>query len=437
MNRTLPSLACFALLLAAAACGGRVDDDGASPSGPSSGSPVTGGPSGAATAEPPPSSTPAPKPPAVGPYTGLVGTTDVSILVPLPAPGASRDFVRPGEAAAHGALLPRAMFDQALGGRSLDVDVSDSRYDALRLVSLRLDPCSSRGAAPGACTSEIRLVFQALVDEPPGPGATGGLAATDGAVHVVYDVPRDELVGALTEILTLKRASGDLALQELAPHPILAKEGLSGPFATGLRQVILGHLGEARVARVTFFDHNFGLDSDGWTFGVFDRAPEGQLAPGTIPTLGRATEIVGGSSARAPLPASNAEPFDSQKTKDAVAPLVSPGRPAAGTPEAAALGATLVAALRVQDPSVHDASTTTCSNCHLAEGAVAVASAVYAMPSTGAFTHARSLARVDRRTSVTNLHAFGYLGRDVSIMQRTANESVLVADRMEKMLAPK
>lgn len=439
MNRSLSTLAFAALLAVAAGCGGLVDDDetrGPAPSGPAPGAPSGGSSSGGAPSAPSPS-TPTPTPPPVGPYTGLVGTTDVSILYPLPSAGASRDFVRPDEVAAHGVLLPRAMVDQALGGRSLDVSVSDSRYDALRLVSLRLDPCSSRGAAPGACTSEIRLVFQALHDEAPGPGATGGLAAADGAVHVMVDVPPDELVVVLQEILTLKRASGDLALHELAPHPILAKEGLSGPFAKGLRQVILGHLGGDRVARVTFFDHNFGLDQDGWTFGVFDRAAGGGLVPGLVPTLGRETEIVAGSSAHAPLVGSSAEPYDSQKTKDAVAALVSSGRPAPGAPEVAALGPVLGAALRVQDPRVHDASTTSCSNCHLAEGAVSIASGIYGMPATGGFSHARSLARVDQRTSVTNLHAFGWLGREVSIMQRTANESVLVADRMEKTLAPR
>ena len=36
------------------------------------------------------------------------------------------------------------------------------------------------------------------------------------------------------------------------------------------------------------------------------------------------------------------------------------------------------------------------------------------------------------RASVTNLHAFGYLHRKVSIMQRTANESAVVADAMEQ-----
>jgi hypothetical protein len=35
------------------------------------------------------------------------------------------------------------------------------------------------------------------------------------------------------------------------------------------------------------------------------------------------------------------------------------------------------------------------------------------------------------------VHAFGYLGRRVSIMQRTANESVLVADRMTAQLTAK
>jgi hypothetical protein len=89
------------------------------------------------------------------------------------------------------------------------------------------------------------------------------------------------------------------------------------------------------------------------------------------------------------------------------------------------------AALRVQNPLIHSAITTDCANCHLAEGAVRIGEAQYGFGPGPAFTHPRSLARVDQRTSVTNLHAFGYLGRQVSIMQRTANESVLVAAALE------
>jgi hypothetical protein len=94
------------------------------------------------------------------------------------------------------------------------------------------------------------------------------------------------------------------------------------------------------------------------------------------------------------------------------------------------------AAYRAQNPQMHNAENMDCATCHLAEGAQQKGHAL-GLTATNGFTHARSLARVDQRTSITNLHAFGYLGRDVAIMQRTANESVIVATHIEQALAPK
>ena len=65
---------------------------------------------------------------------------------------------------------------------------------------------------------------------------------------------------------------------------------------------------------------------------------------------------------------------------------------------------------------MHTAETTACINCHLAEGARRMGESVYRF-SAGRelFASARKLGRKDERTSVTNLHAFGYLHRQVSI----------------------
>ena len=89
-------------------------------------------------------------------------------------------------------------------------------------------------------------------------------------------------------------------------------------------------------------------------------------------------------------------------------------------------------AVNVQNPTLHSFETVDCVNCHLAEGARLVGESLYGFKATKAFTHPRSLAYVSERKSVTNLHAFGYLHRKISIMQRTANESVVVAAEMEK-----
>ncbi len=434
--RTVRSLALLPSILlvaaAAAACGVTEPGSGPATNPPAEG-PGVDAPAGPGTKKP------VIPPQPVGPYTGVVGTTDVSILYPLPLAGASKEFVRPTEAGNHGALLPRAVFDAAFPGGSVDRVDSDppSGYPQLGVVSLRLDPCSARGAppvapgAPHACRSEVRVVFQPLYDKAAGAedDPAAGAAATDGGLHVTYDVSDAELVVMMKQILTLKKDNGDLALQELAPHPILTGQGLGGPFARGLRAILLEHLGDTRIGRVTFFDHNFDPDSDGWTFGILERSG-GTLTAGTIPLTQSPTTTVAGTSVKGPMAESSAFLFSPVSQPDSVDPLVDSDRPAAGAPGASSLQATLDAALKVQNPRLHTSESTDCANCHLAEGARRLGEDVYGLSGTG-FTHPRSLARRDERASVTNLHAFGYLHRQVAIMQRTANESVIVADQME------
>lgn len=433
-SAALLSTLCFAI--AAGACGGIA------PSSPRETSPPEGDPPVTAIVvapDPGAPSTPAPKYP-IGPYTGAVATTDVSILYPLAASAGSAAIVRPVASGAHGELLSRATFETVLGGNNrLDGTARVTGFDALGLVSVRLDPCSRRGSGgDGACLSEVRMVFQELFDKLPneGPDTSSGTAATDGALHVVYDVPQEELVTMLRQLLTLKKANGDLGLQQLSPHPILAAQGLGGAFGQGLRGILLEHLGDDRIARVTFFDHQ-DLEMDVWNFGVFDRSPStGTFNPITIPTTTSVMQQFSGSNTAGPLLQSFAQTSVPTTSSDSLALLLDSARPAPGTPSVASLQPTLDAALRLQNPKLRNVETTDCVSCHQAEGASQIGENVYALSTSSAFTHSRSLARVDERTSVTNVHAFGYLRRQVSIMQRTANESVLVADQMEQLLAP-
>jgi hypothetical protein len=426
--KTLPFVLFAAL--AAAACGGSIGVD-----------PITRG-----AAAPPPNGTgngegeePAPEPVApIAPYTGDVGTNDVSILYPMPAAGESAAFVRPTDSGTHGELLPKALFDAVLGNHpSLERTNSShpSGYSELALISLRLDPCSAR-KGKGTCTSEVRAVFQAvyeknaddLVNE---PGA--GHAAQDGALHVMYELGEAELVVMMKQILTLRKAQGDLTSARLEVHPILAKQGLGGAFATGLRDILLEHVGGDRVARITMFDHNFNPDSDGWMFEIFDRVG-GAMQRAKIPTLDREMSIVAGTSAvQGPFSVTGIFGFALDTKIDRVQPLVEQERPAKGSPEVTTvLEPAFAAALRVQNPKLHDAETTDCANCHLAEGAFRHGKADYGFDTADAFTAAGGTAYLDERVSATNLHAFGYLGRKVSIMQRTANESTVVRDWMDQ-----
>ena len=94
----LSSTLCLAI--AAGACGGAAH----APSGDTS--PPSLEPAADTTPSPATPATPAPKYP-VGPYTGAVATTDVSILYPLPTSAHANDLVRASSTGSHGALLPQ------------------------------------------------------------------------------------------------------------------------------------------------------------------------------------------------------------------------------------------------------------------------------------------------------------------------------------------
>jgi hypothetical protein len=424
--KTLSSFVLFAAL-AAAACGGSIGVH-----------PITR-PGDAPPADPEKKeSEAAPDPVApIAPYTGNVGTNDVSILYPLPATGESKEhLLRPMDNGLHGALLSKATFIAAVPSDRLErtSTLYPSGHADLALVGLRLDHCSARKGT-GTCTSEVRAVFQAIYEktEDTGDGdPSTGTAAQDGGVHVIYDVGEAELIVMMKQILTLRKAHGDLTSTRLEVHPILAQQGLGGGFAKGLRDIILEHVGESRTARVTVFDHNMDPDSDGWRFEIFDRV-NGQMVAGKIPTLTGNADIVAGTSAlHGPIGDSAA--FESgTASKDDVSALVNSGRPEKGTPEVATvLQPAFENALRIQNPTLHNAETTDCVNCHLAEGAHLIAENVYAMKATTQFTAPGGTNYQSDRLSVTNLHAFGYLHRRVSIMQRTANESTVVRDWMDQ-----
>src|SRR5215468_11621972 len=87
-------------------------------------------------------------------YDHAVDAADVSILYPLPD---TLDLlIQPAEQAAFGQLFPEPLFPTVIG--PVDVGVS---YGDMRLIALRLDPCSARKG----CNPEVRAIFQpVLVD---------------------------------------------------------------------------------------------------------------------------------------------------------------------------------------------------------------------------------------------------------------------------------
>ncbi|MBP6629376.1 MAG: hypothetical protein KBG28_09230 [Kofleriaceae bacterium] len=352
-------------------------------------------------------------------FDPVVETADATLLFPLPS-RVDAGLLRADDVGRHGPLIPPSVIGQPLD--NLDALRVNTEAD-LRLVGLRLDPCSARAG----CSPEVRAVFQPLLelDQP-----TPGVHAADAAVHVFYDVPLDELVALQRDLLVLKTQHGAGAdyTQPLGVHPVLAAQGLDGPFAQGLRPLLLDALGADRIARVTVFTHEFP-DSDAWTFHLFERGPAG-LSAAPIAGHAQATQSVFGSDPLATA-LGGLDEAAPPMTLASLARLTSSGRAEA---PGAALIAGLAEAVAVQDPAQHDSESIDCVSCHAAEGGRAIATDELGLTPVAEFSHPRDLAYQRPARAAANLHAFSYLGREVSVMRRTVHEAVLAAEQLQALL---
>jgi hypothetical protein len=347
-------------------------------------------------------------------YDLAVESADVSILYPLPD---TLDLlIQPAEQAAFGPLFPEPWFPTAIG----PVDTGTS-YRDMRLIALRLDPCSARKA----CSAEVRAIFQPVVL---GPG--GELTVADGAIHVFYGMPRAELVSFLTQILALKKAHGDgIAYgSTLGPQPILAATGLGGDFARGLHALVLEHLGESRIERFTEFNHQIPA-RDRWDFYRFDRVGADLVRQPIATTTTDEQQVTGTHTD--PLHAGGIAMVSPLLASPLVA-VVDENRPPDVTD---AIRTGFARAIELQDPTKQTSESIDCVSCHLADGARRVGAAEYGLTTTAAFHSERSLEYQRDLGAVTNLHMFAYVGRYVSVTQRVANESAATADALQQLLS--
>lgn len=410
-SRALLSASSFVALVAAlgsTACG--VDPTASEPTEESvfRPAPTPTSPAGSAT----------PFPSATSPSGAPFELGDVAILYPLPTKGSAGALLRASDEGTYGPMLSRAMFEAIAPTGSLDTE-SPSDYESLSLVSARLESCYY-----SSCEIALRLVFQPVSTDP----ASGDTTAGDAAIHVTYPLDAREVVRLAEEIRDARRATWHGAsLTELGVHPTLATQGLAGPFAGALAKSILARTGARAISKVSALGHRASSGGEHtYTFASFV-ANQGALFPAAIPAFGRTTQTIVGSSPRASLEASHMR-VDTVPERDSVLPLLARDRPASAE-GAPALAEAFAAAGRLQTPQMHDPSRTDCASCHAAEGARRVGAKVYRFEREPHRSPDLDVGHVDERVGATNFHAFGYLGRDVCIMQRTATEAARTAQR--------
>jgi hypothetical protein len=363
-----------------------------------------------------------------------LNNVDVTIIYPLP-PAADINLLVWGNTLSntHGRLVPLSAFSQIkmpLDPRPLShtSTTGTTAWNELRLVAMRLDPCfGSRGEVPDAqCKNQVRLVFQGI-------HAVGAQsAADDGAIHVLYELPRDELLTLTREIVSLSDREGGYTPGPLGVHPILKRQGVWGSFGQGLKVLIRRYVGEDRAVRVTFFARTDSLQS-GWHLGGFDRQGSTFVRLQIPTTLTSEQELFGGFPTAGDLAGSTPTPTTSA---DDIRPLLSSS--VARLADSTTLKAAFGAALRIENPTKHTPDTIDCLGCHVAMATRTLGETQFGLSSIGhpdRFTSSRDLSFTPpEEPSLENLHASSYLGTELGLNQRTVNETAAVATALSELL---
>jgi hypothetical protein len=291
-------------------------------------------------------------------------------------------------------------------------------------VALRLDPCAGQTEVKdkSTCQSEIRLVTQPLDQG----------SAFDAGVHLTYRVSRAELDAALAELLALKVGSNiDVRPAPLGRHPILVEQGLDGPFAKGLKAVILKYVGVSNLALLTEF--SVGPEGGDGFFDKFEKNAQGKFVHASIPlslnenpdTIGTQFIVEEGSGETSRSTAIGdidfSVGFPESLLKSSNVPNMAPQ----------AIADALNRLAAIENPNRHSASTVDCGSCHEAGNARGFYEKMTGGKATETFS-APAGQNITRKDEVgfdaSSLHALSYLGKNLQVSPRVINESARVAD---------
>jgi hypothetical protein len=215
-----------------------------------------------------------------------VTMSDVSMLFPLGTPSDfSTGHLRTDATGSRGTLFPKAVYQRIpIAGSSSAAIGADGTapYENLRVVAMRLDPCFADlrpAATTTTCKNQLRLVFQELAVK------GSAVEAFDSGVHAFYSLSREELLSAVAEIVLLREAAtGAGGRGPLAPHPIMAAQGLGGAFSKAVQALILRYAGESNLVRATgMTSANNGFN---WEFFGFELPSGSQGTPTPIAIAG-------------------------------------------------------------------------------------------------------------------------------------------------------
>ena len=257
---------------------------------------------------------------------------------------------------------------------------------------------------------------------------THELTTLDGAVHALYNLTDAQWTNLVADLRALRvLAGGATAGQPLGIHPVMAAEGLRGPYASALRTLVLKYAGEATLDAMAFFQ--LGKVNILWTFSAVDKQGTG-FQKRTLPLIAAQQQTVDVLAS-----GTSANPDD---LAHVLILSPSPSAPVlSNLPDLSISLADATAALRnaylVDNPSSSfNPRTLDCGTCHVATRNRSYAERKRSIDTTGwseRFQDSRyNLSRTDAVSdNPRSLRSFGYFGTKSSIAGRTIHESAVVA----------
>jgi hypothetical protein len=356
--------------------------------------------------QPPPAEAPAPPLPALG-------MNDVSVLLPLPASPATPGYLKPKSAGERGELLPKAVFDAVPPFPVKPPQGLD--FARMRAIAIRFDGCFP---APSGCEPQIRIVMQPISDQG---------ESLDSALHLFYRLTEPELAEVVTRLRQLRVLAPEVADAPLDVHGAALAQGMEGPYAQGLNELVLAHAGEQNLSRMTFFLRAPPVN-DVWFFGGFDRK-NGAMEQLDIVGVGKSNQRV----ILETKPDGFLYDFLPVETKPEDTSLLLSSAKADASSEAEVKTA-LEAFARIENPKKYGPDQLPCAGCHVGTAVADRAAAKLGGMTTiaDAFTSARDLTiKSDAPKTPASLRAFGWFKKKPMISRRVVNETAGVVDDLE------
>lgn len=369
---------------------------------------------------------------------GQVGLNDVSVLLPLPLDEAEADLLlRPEDVGEKGLLLaPQVQPAPAL----VMTEDREKTLKALRLVATRIDPCWPNIAESDAkkCQRALHLVWQPIVKA--WEKGAQGMAGADAAVHTFHKLTHAEYRELLRSIVDLDATSPVDRSLPLGVHPVIAKEGLSGPYYKAYKDLILRYAGADNVFEMTFLalraNGPSGLYTgqgwllsgaafeDGKTFRVsVATTNDNEQHFGNNVNDGKAiedqTEFLGDFTPDAP-------------NTDILLSIVGDSKVAKTAPEAE-LQKALDVVFKAENPRLNTLESQDCMTCHVGTTARLWVEKNRGIDTTkNPYRYASSTFPLtltsDSATRSNAIHGLGWYGIHSAISQRTVNDTAEAAD---------